>query len=70
MDKTLEEIVIRYKIDKKMLKIFGSKFVKNNKDKCKIIFDGKETELKEYIYIKNNIFKNLKKDKKKENSYE
>jgi len=31
------------------LKIFGEEFVKNNKDKCKIIYNNKEYELKEYL---------------------
>ena len=39
---------IGYKIDKKKKKIFGEQFVKNNKDKCKIIYSNKEYELKEY----------------------
>ena len=43
-------------------KIFGSKFVENNKNICKIIINGNEFELSEYINInnvnkiKNNIF--------------
>ena len=36
------------------LKIFGSEFVKNNKNNCKIIYENKEYELQEYINIKNN----------------
>jgi len=32
--------------------IFGKKFVENNKDKCKIEFENKEYELKEYFNIK------------------
>ena len=44
MDK---EINIIYKINKndKNIQIFGTKFVNNNKDKCKIIYNGKEQEL-------------------------
>jgi len=38
------------------IKIFGSSFIKNNKDKCKIIIDGKESELQEYIPNNNSDF--------------
>ena len=51
-------IEIIYKIsktDKNKIKIFGSRFVENNKDKCKIIYEEKEYELKEHLnYDKNN----------------
>jgi len=43
--------------------IFGKEFVKNNKDKYKIIFGNKEYELNEYFHIKdynNNILNKLK----------
>ena len=30
-----EKIIIRYKIEEKKVKIFGEKFVENNKNKCK-----------------------------------
>ena len=44
----------KYKIDKKdVIKIFGHKFVKNNKEKCKIRIEGKEYKLMEEINIKN-----------------
>ena len=54
----LNEITIKYKIDKEAnkIKIFGKDFIKNNKNKCKIIIEGKEEEIKEYI----NINKTLK----------
>ena len=44
-------MTIKYKIkdDDKRIKLFGSDFIKNNKDKCYIIIDNKKTELKEYI---------------------
>ena len=29
-------------------RIFGETFVKNNKEKCKLIYNGEEKELKEY----------------------
>ena len=50
MDK---EINIIYKINKndKNIQIFGTKFVNNNKDKCKIIYNGKEQELIDKINI-------------------
>jgi hypothetical protein len=43
------EIIIRYKINKgeKKVKIFGNEFINNNKNKCKIIYEGKEFEIKE-----------------------
>jgi len=50
----INEINIIYKINKnKKIKIFGEEFEKNNKDKCKIIYDNKEYELKEEFEIKN-----------------
>ena len=45
---------MKYKIDKdKKIRIFGDLFVENNKDKCKIIYKGKEEEIKSYIEIEN-----------------
>ena len=55
------EITIIYNnkyIKDDLLKILGEEFVKNNRNKCKIIYENKEYELEEYINIKNN-----KKDK-------
>ena len=45
------EITIKYKIDKnkKKLIIFGNDFVKNNKDKCKILINNNLTDLTNYI---------------------
>ena len=44
------EIELIYKPKKKdKVGIFGSEFVKNNKDKCRIIYNNKEYELKEYF---------------------
>ena len=34
---------------KKGIRIFGEKFVNNNRDKCKIIYENKEYELTEYF---------------------
>ena len=58
----INEINIIYKIkDKeKKVKIFGSEFVKNNKNKCQIIYGDKEYELNEYFNIPNNIKDELK----------
>ena len=41
-------------------KIFGENFVKNNKNKCKMIINGKEKEISSYIDNEN---KNLNKEK-------
>ena len=54
MDKKMSndeiEIEIIYNYNKvNPLKIFGSEFVKNNKNNCKIIYENKEYELQEYI---------------------
>ena len=37
--------------DAKKIRIFGQGFVKNNKDKCKIIYNNKEYELQEFFQI-------------------
>ena len=44
---TKKEILIRYSIEKedKKIKIFGERFVENNKDKCKYKYENKEYEL-------------------------
>ena len=42
-----------YKEDEKF-QIFGEEFVNNNKDKCKIIIDGKEQELSKTLDLKKN----------------
>ena len=33
----------------KIIRIFGSTFVANNKQKCKIVYNNEEYELKEYF---------------------
>ena len=50
-----DEITIKYKVNKddKEIKIFGETFVKNNKDKCKYIYEGKENELNEHFDLSN-----------------
>ncbi len=58
------EITIIYDIrinkekQNKEIKLFGSKFVENNKDKCTIIFNNKEMELKESLNINNSEINN------------
>ena len=52
-----DEIKIKYNIynyKKECLRIFGSEFVNKNKNNCKLIYENKEFELKEFINIKNN----------------
>jgi len=62
VNKDISEINIEYDINKKnkdiekeanFINIFGSKFVENNKNICKMIIDNKENELKEKFNIKN-----------------
>ena len=49
------DIDIIYKSNaNKKIKIFGKTFVDNNKNNCKIIYKGKEYELKEYFENINN----------------
>ena len=40
------------------IKLFDSRFVNRNKDKCKIIYNGKEYELTEYFKFDNNYNQN------------
>ena len=49
----LNEITIIYKIkgNEVGIKLFGEEFIKNNKDKCKIIIENKEQDIVEYIKI-------------------
>ena len=53
---TKNEITIIYKVskNKNTIKLFGLNFIKNNKDKCKYIYENKEYELKEYLNIYDN----------------
>ena len=49
-------ITIRYVTNEKgKIRIFGKKFVENNQNNCKIIYNNKEQELEEYIKNKNFI---------------
>ena len=54
-NKDNDKIILKYKIDKNnnSIKIFGHEFVKNNKDKCKIIFEEKEDDLKTNLEVSN-----------------
>ena len=46
------EIIIKYrKNDEFEIQIFGQNFVNNNKDKCKIIYEGKEYDLKQNLNV-------------------
>ena len=59
--KTDNKIKMTYKINKgeDEIKILGKKFVDNNKDKCKLLINKKESDLCEYFkYDKNEISKN------------
>ena len=51
--KEKNEIIIKYKIDrrKKEINLFGENFVNNNKNNYKLIYDGNEYEL----FVKLNI---------------
>ena len=55
-------IRLKYKLNEennKKIKIFGNKFVENNKNRCKFIFQEKIYELQEYLNISNLKSKNL-----------
>ena len=59
-------MTIRYKLfdNYKIIKLFGEEFVKNNKERCKMIINNKEEEICEYLDIK--IYKNILEIKLKE----
>ena len=60
-EKEISEINIIYDNKKgKYINIFGSKFVKNNKDICKMIIDKKEFEITEKYKVKRKKNKKLK----------
>ena len=68
-----DEINIIYKIgDEDRIKIFGETFVKNNRNICKIIYNSKEEEIKEYIQkpLENDLLKIKLKGLKKLLSFE
>ena len=53
-DNNNNELIIYKTENENKIKIFGKKFVSNNKDKCKIIYKNKKYELKEELYINSN----------------
>ena len=46
------EIIIKYNIDKENINLFGSEFVKNNKNICKMIINNIEYEITEVYNVK------------------
>ena len=44
-------IINDIKKDEKYINIFGYTFVKNNKNKCKMILDNKEYDITEKYYV-------------------
>ena len=56
-DEDGDKIIIRYKINKneKEIKIFDNKFINNNRNKCKILYEEKEYEIKERWNIDDTI---------------
>ena len=60
-EKDISEINIIYDINgERNIRIFGSNFVKNNKNICKIIINNKEYKLSESYNVKNNNNNKLK----------
>ena len=60
-EKDITEINIIYEINrKKNIRIFGSNFVKNNKNICKMIIDNKEYEITEKYKVKSKNNNKLK----------
>jgi len=54
-EKDISEINIIYDINnQKNIRIFGSKFVKNNRNICKMIIDNKEYEITDEYKVKSN----------------
>ena len=53
----LSQMTIIYKIkpNDTRIRLFGKKFIENNKDKCKMIINGKEKNLEEYYTLDNNF---------------
>ena len=55
MTNSLNEIKIKYKINKsKEIRLFGDRFVENNKENCKIIIDNNEKEIFSWLDIDKN----------------
>ena len=54
MELSLNKMTIKYIIkDDKKIQLFGGEFIKRNKGKCKLIINGKEEELYQYLDSKN-----------------
>ena len=55
INEDIDQIIIKYKIDdieySKNIRIFGDKFVENNKNKCKIIVNGNGNDLSTHLNI-------------------
>ena len=58
-EKDLSEINIVYNINKEKIAIFGSIFVLNNKNKCKMVIDNREYKITEEFNVKKNNKKKL-----------
>ena len=43
------KIILKYKNEKGRIRILGEGFVKRNKDNCKMIYNGEEKELSDFI---------------------
>ena len=58
-----DEITIIYKCEEgNNIRLFGDKFIENNKNKCKMIMKGKKQKLKDLYFCKK-INKKQKKNK-------
>ena len=54
--KELNEIIIRYNIKNMMsIRLFGKKFIKNNKKNCRMVLENKEQEIFEFLYINDTL---------------
>jgi len=53
-DKEISEINLIYSITEKTINIFGSEFVENNKNICKMIINKKEYEITNEYNVENN----------------
>lgn len=67
-----KEINIMYNLNEeniktKKIKIFGEDFVKNNKNKCKIIYKNLEYEITEELLLKNEDINNINNEENEEN---
>ena len=56
MDFERYSMIYRKEDNKDKIRIFGEHFVKNNKNKCKIIYKNKVYPLKEFLIFIYNLF--------------